>query len=149
MAKHVLADQLSSRAGLIDRLQSLLLEEQQAAVREVCKEMRFDIGDLRPKSRDSFGAVNVPNDIKDMRFEHFEERRVAKLLTIAGEVLARHPSTLQLALTHVAKILHLLGASSPPKSAQFKTFEGTNQTQSSAYGSPLDSTCLCRVQISY
>lgn len=91
MAKHVLVDQLASRTGLIDRLQGLLLDEHQQAVREVCREMRFDISDLRPKSRDSFGAMNVPSDIKEMRFEHFEERRVAKLLTIAGEVLARHP----------------------------------------------------------
>lgn len=35
--------------------------------------------------------------------------------------------------------MHLLGASSPPKSAHSKTFEGTNQTQNSAYGGPLDS----------
>ena len=96
MAKHVLADQLASRVTLIDRLQTLLLEENSQVVREICKELRFDVSDLRPKSRDSFGAVNVPTDIKDMRFEHFEERRAAKLLTIANEVLLRHPSNSQI-----------------------------------------------------
>lgn len=152
MAKHALADQLASRASLVDRLQVLLMEEHAQVVREVCKELRFDVSDLRPKSRDSFGAVNVPTDIKDMRYEHFEERRVAKLLTIAGEVLQRYPSTVHSDLTQISRVMQLLGANSPPKSAHSKTFEGITQTQNSStcpYGSPLDSKSVCRVQISY
>ncbi|OMJ93318.1 hypothetical protein SteCoe_3670 [Stentor coeruleus] len=67
---------------LLEELLTNHLEETQ----NICNELNMKLEDLSQTSPDSFIGKGVTSDIKHVRFNHFEERRIAKIFKIASEV---------------------------------------------------------------
>jgi hypothetical protein len=73
------------------RLASQVLEELFKSSYEetlkICEELGYKIEDLNPSSKEDFQEKGVTVDLVTIRYNHHEERRIAKILKIAGEVV--------------------------------------------------------------
>lgn len=67
---------------LLEELLTNHLEETQ----NICNELNMKLDDLSQTSPDSFMGKGVTSDMKQVRFNHFEERRIAKIFKITSEV---------------------------------------------------------------
>ena len=72
------------------KLASLVLEELLKAnyqeTLKLCEDLGYKVEDLSPSSKEDFREKGVTVDLISIRFNHHEERRVAKILKIASEI---------------------------------------------------------------
>ena len=69
-------------AKLLEELTTVYLAETEA----FCNELNYKIEDLLPLSPENFISKGVTSDLKDIRYTHYEERRIAKIIKIATEI---------------------------------------------------------------
>ena len=74
---------------LADNLLSKLLEYYPDQLRTECDSLGYKLEDLLPKSSSDFSEKGTPSDTKNMRFVHFEERRHAKIIKTAADLIAK------------------------------------------------------------
>ena len=72
-------------ARLLEQLLTIYLEETKA----ICSELNYKIEELSPVSPDMFVSKGVTSDLKEVRYSHHEERRIAIVIKIASEVLKK------------------------------------------------------------
>jgi len=53
---------------------------------EVCNELSIKISELAPKSKEEFGGKEVLDQVRDMRFSNFEQRRNKKLVQVIKQL---------------------------------------------------------------
>lgn len=68
---------------LLYKLQTMYPDE----FKEQCFKLEYDINDLALKEAADFLEKGMPSDMSNMRYVHYEERRQAKILKIASEMV--------------------------------------------------------------
>ncbi|OMJ94882.1 hypothetical protein SteCoe_1911 [Stentor coeruleus] len=84
---------------LLKKLTSLFYDD----MKVLCEVAGYHITDLIPKPKESFAEKGLTSDVENIRFIHYEENRIAKLLKIASDFasnpdgnLHRSPSTINI-----------------------------------------------------
>ncbi|OMJ70185.1 hypothetical protein SteCoe_31894 [Stentor coeruleus] len=86
---------------LLEELLTSHFEETQ----NICNELNMKLDDLSQASPDSFMGKGVTSDMKQVRFNHFEERRIAKIFKIASEVSKTQESNFEKSSQNLKSIL--------------------------------------------
>lgn len=74
------------RKRLASQILEELLRSSYEETQRMCEELGFKIEDLEPVDKDNFKEKGVTLDLVSIRFNHHEERRIAKILKIASEI---------------------------------------------------------------
>lgn len=84
---------------LLKKLTNLFYDE----LKTVCDLAGYHIADLMPKPKESFVEKGSPSDVESLRFLHYEENRIAKIMKISSDIavnpeshLHKSPSTILL-----------------------------------------------------
>lgn len=92
-------------AKLLKKLTSLFYDE----LKTLCDAAGYHITDLMPKPKESFMEKGSPSDVENIRFLHYEENRIAKIMKISSDIannpeshLYKSPSTI-----HILKQLNI------------------------------------------
>jgi hypothetical protein len=91
-----------NRKEIAGKILEVLLNDHLEATKSLCEELGYKIEDLQPASIDMFSNKGVTSDLKDIRFTHFEERRIAKIIKIASDILKNN---LNVASNNIASLL--------------------------------------------
>jgi hypothetical protein len=67
---------------LLKKLTSLFYDELKTA----CDAAGFHLTDLMPKPKETFAEKGTPNDVESVRFLHYEQNRIAKILKILNDI---------------------------------------------------------------
>ena len=67
---------------LLKKLTSLFYDE----LKSSCDSAGYHVSDLLPKPKDSFHEKGSPSEVENIRYLHFEENRIAKILKISTDI---------------------------------------------------------------
>jgi hypothetical protein len=116
-----------SRRKHLEALLSHLDERYSEVMSVVCSQLNYDLAQLQPKSLPDFASPGVSSEIQQLRWQHFEERRAAKVTAVANEV-ARSVRDQD---DKLEKLLRFFGISRSPRqmSESSSTYEGLSHVQ--------------------
>jgi hypothetical protein len=72
--------------------------------------LNYNLKELQPKPIGSFASAGTSSEVQQLRWSHFEERRVTKVTTVGMEVLRRSAETDD----EMLKLLKFFGLSTSP-----------------------------------
>lgn len=84
-----LRDKENRRKQVLEALLNHLHERYTDSLAAVCAELNYDLKELKAKPVEEFSAPGSSSEIQQLRWQHFEERRVTKVTAIAMEVAKR------------------------------------------------------------
>lgn len=125
------------------RLASQILEELLKTSYEetfkLCEELGIKLEELNPTSKELFKEKGVTIDLVSIRFNHHEERRIAKILKIGAEIAKSHDGNPYLASQGLKSLLKLsenprLSHQNSVKSSKAESFSFTKPQDYISYG---------------
>lgn len=98
------------RRQVLEALLTHLTDKYSDLVAAVCSDLSYDLKELQPKPIESFASSGTSSEIQQLRWSHFEERRVTKVTTVGIEVSKRSVEIDE----KLVKLLKFFGLSASP-----------------------------------
>ena len=124
-----------NRKDHIRKILDLLTTTHKEETTALCADLGLKLEDFNPASVDNFSSKGVTSDLKDIRYLHFEECRIAKIIKIASEVVkalsTKNPSDIE-------ELKLLLSPFSPTKNSRKSSARPSRSESLFAFTKPSD-----------
>lgn len=121
-------DRDNKRKQVLEALLAHLTDRHTDALAAVCAELNYEVSELAPKPISEFTSPGTSSEIQQLRWQHFEERRVTKVTAVALEVAAKCRQEDE----KLSKLLKFFGLAKPshnPSVSESSTYEGLSPLQ--------------------